>query len=216
MVVKNNRSNHQSDGRPEKFLCDRLGCDMYGYKHDRCIRHRIDGNACGMVPLRGQNICKKHGGLQKSQRDAGARRAARADVAKWAAKLVRYDADSDMSPDEILLYQLRWSHQISIAYGEAVEALQSGGLTRFSRDGSEHLAALLDVWQSERVNAARCAKLAVDAGIDQRRVDLAERQAGVLVSVVVQVLTSASLGLSSEQVAVGKGVAAEVMRSLSV
>jgi hypothetical protein len=56
--------------------------------------------------------------------------------------------------------------------------------------------------------------LALQAGIQQRQLDLVEAQANQIVSAMLNLLMSPRLGLSAEQVIEGRVVASEIFRSM--
>jgi hypothetical protein len=56
-------------------------------------------------------------------------------------------------------------------------------------------------------------KLALDAGIEQRQLDIIETQAGQIVAAMFALLSSPRLALTSDQIIEGRVVAAEVLRS---
>jgi hypothetical protein len=56
--------------------------------------------------------------------------------------------------------------------------------------------------------------MALDAGIQQRQLDLVESQANQLVPAILATLMSPRLGLSADQIFEGRIVAAEVLRAL--
>jgi hypothetical protein len=108
-----------------------------------------------------------------------------------------------------------WSGQVAIALGEACEALIADeALTTKSASAGMQLHALMNAWTKERINHARLFKLALDAGIQQRQLDLVESQANQIVAAISSLLMSPRLGLSAEQIIEGRIVAAEIFRSL--
>jgi hypothetical protein len=76
------------------------------------------------------------------------------------------------------------------------------------------LHALMNAWTKERINHARLCKLALNAGIQQRQLDLVEAQANQIVAAMLALLMSPRLGLNAEQIIEGRIVAAEIFRSL--
>lgn len=79
-------------------------------------------------------------------------------------------------------------------------------------DGAPHV--LIKLWNEERDRLARYCKMALDAGIDERAIALAEGQAQQLVAIIVAVIDSDELSLSPEQRDVGRRVAAGHLRAL--
>jgi hypothetical protein len=71
---------------------------------------------------------------------------------------------------------------------------------------------LYEAWERERMNHAKLCKMAIDAGIEQKQLDIVEQQGSQIVQLLLTVLMSNELGLTSEQVIAGKVVAARVIR----
>lgn len=163
-----------------------------------------------MSPMVGQLVCRVHGGSARQNRKAGERRTLLAEVQTWAAKLVKFDPEDKTPADDILMRQIRWSNQVTMAYAEAIDELQGNDLTQFGRD-KEHLAALIEAWTIERGHLGKLVKIAIEAGIEQQRLDLEEKQASFVVQLIVTLLQSSQLGLSGQQVAAGKQVAARLL-----
>jgi hypothetical protein len=97
------------------------------------------------------------------------------------------------------------------------EAGQSGGLDAiFGPDHTGDLGPhiLLGLYNEERDRFAKLAKLALDAGIDEREVKVLERQGALFADLVRRLLDDPSLGLSAEQRQRGRQIAAGHLRLL--
>ena len=133
----------------------------------------------------------------------------------YASRIVAYDETDAQTPEEGPLKEIDWSGQVAIALGEACEALIADeALTTKSASAGMQLHALMNAWTKERISHARLCKLALDAGIQQRQLDLVEAQANQIVAAMLSLLMSPRLGLSAEQIIEGRIVAAEILRSL--
>lgn len=99
--------------------------------------------------------------------------------------------------------------------GEPVLAQAIGSL--YGRDHNRELAphVLVHLWNQERERAARFAKMALDAGIAERMVHLAEGQGQQIVAIVTAVLDHPDLALGADARAVGRKVAADQLRALA-
>ncbi len=159
--------------------------------------------------MKGQFVCATHGGRTGVAKQRGEQRQALTEI----GKLVQFDPDDDEPIEVGLLREVRWSSQVAQAYGAAVQALQDEALTQPGKD-TRRLNVWIEAWTNERITHAKLAKMALDAGIARRSVELAETQAGQIVAIVIAVLSAQSLGLSAEQIVMGKQVAAETMRAL--
>ena len=161
--------------------------------------------------------CKLHGGLgpgarQQAERIAIERRARSA--------LHRLGQSIEIEPAEALL-NLVGEAAANVAY----LADEVGGLTSLTAiprvttragdvmEGEEYVRAVVRLYNEERDRLARVAKAALDAGITERQVRLAESQGRELARVVVTVL--ARLELTPEQSAAARVMVAEELRTLA-
>lgn len=199
--------------KPEAFgvvkpVCKKEGCPIKGEQHPQCKAHNRMKLPCKKTPMEGQFVCDMHGG--KSY--AGIQRGKLRQAVTMAQKLVQFNPDDPEGIEEGLLREVRQSSQTARVWGEIVGQLQ--GLTqRTPRDG-EVLAAAVDAWTKERVTHAKLAQMAINAGLDKRKMELAESQATQMVWLMVQLLQHPDLGLNRSQVLVGKRAAAELLRDL--
>jgi hypothetical protein len=74
---------------------------------------------------------------------------------------------------------------------------------------------IVAMYDDERDRLARFSKLALDAGLERRRVELAENQAGLVATVIMGLLDSPRLGLTREQRDLGRRLAGGHLRLLS-
>ncbi len=89
-----------------------------------------------------------------------------------------------------------------------VQAVESG-----EREATAvQLAALRETYSEERDRLSRMAKLAHDAGIDERRVRLAEDQAQLIATVLAAALTDPEWSLPAEAQARGRAVLGRHLR----
>jgi len=137
-----------------------------------------------------------------------------------AQRLIEFNPNDEETLEEGLIREVKQASQTAQAYAVAVSSLQDGfGLDATLQQGQSgdiKMHALITAWTNERKLHASLAKMAIDAGIQQRQIDLAEQQAGMMVRILVEVLQSPALGLSAEQVIEGKIVAAQAMRVQSL
>ncbi|HEX6970229.1 MAG TPA: hypothetical protein VF174_15650 [Micromonosporaceae bacterium] len=133
------------------------------------------GQRCRRLANRGAKVCQKHGGSAPQVKAAAAQRIAIAEALANGAR---------RHPWEVLEDAL---HTADVLMAEARLAVESGKIT----------AALVDKLVNAIERAHRMAKVNLDAGIDQRKLKLAEAQAGQMHQVFTRVL--AQLGLTQEQ-----------------
>ena len=184
------------------------------------------GKQCTKAPIKGDVVCKTHGG---GTAVAARRQAAETQVQltvkalhELGVKVVQRD------PREILLEQVYSSAAMADALAGMVRDLEAKHLEGIGaldyiqtddgtvpvpdRDGSiaEARMTLYAQWVDR---AARVAKMALDAGIEERLVRLAEGQAALIVQTLRNVL--AQLDLTPEQLEQAQRLAASEFRLLA-
>ena len=163
-------------------------CARCGQEHTACDKHRKDdGQPCGGAPISGTTTCRKHAGKKVSlvRQEVAAKRA-----------LAELDLDRDANPLDELLTEVQRAAAAVRWLGDKVNTLDdrevTHGITRTIQhaDGSRDTVASASVnlwvklWQEERDRLARVCKLTLDAGVDERRVRLAESQGQMIVDVI--------------------------------
>ena len=165
-------------------------------------------------PAAGATVCGVHGGRAKQVRAKAAKRVAEA---KAAEVLRRFGSPVDTSPTEALLDAVKWTAGYVAWLREKVAAVESDnalvwGMTR-EKDGGDDRGTtyeakpnvwlgLLDTWHDKLVKV--CAET-IRAGVEERRVRIAEQQ-GALVAEVIRAILN-DLNLTPEQ----EGRVAEVV-----
>jgi hypothetical protein len=163
-------------------------------------------------PLNGQLVCRLHGGATPNAQKIAVQRVALAEVNTLASRMVDYDPEYDETPADGLMREVRWSAQVALALGDIVNSMTDDTLVSYSPAQGQRLSAMVEMWERERMNHARLCKLALDAGIQQRQLDIIESQATQIVHAMIALLTSPRLALSAEQIIEGRVVAAEILR----
>jgi hypothetical protein len=170
----------------------------------RCQARRSDGEPCQRWAIKGATVCPSHGGSIKRVRAAAARRLQReqleGDLGVLLAELEIQAADRH--PVDVLLAAVARCSAMAQVLGALV-----GGLTTTTGgpgalwgpnhlgDGAPHvLTTMYGQWLDR---AARASKLAIEAGVEERRVRLAEQLSALVVDVLRGVLDD--LDLSAEQ-----------------
>jgi hypothetical protein len=198
-----------------KPICDHEDCDYFGKQHPQCTAHvkatrdeRADrrGTACRRYPSPGLTVCVKHGGGQPKARKAGTARRAEE---KARAAVAAYGLPRDVSPTEALLEEVRWSAGhvawLRDIIGDAAEGLRL--------DTTAEGQALLDLYGQERDRLVRIAKTTLDAGVEERRVQLAESQGALVAGAIRRILVR--LNLTAEQEALVGVVVPSELRALA-
>lgn len=215
-------------------------CPRCNRMHPRCKGHNHAGMPCMAPPMREQDVCRVHGG---SSPQAKARAEAIAVRRRAAAMLTGYGIElHNVDPLTALSNEVSRAAAAVQFYGMLVAELripdaqqpmsELGDVVGVDDDGNPVLASnmaavygrdhkgdgaphvLVRLWNEERDRLARMCKMALDAGIDQRMIDLAESEARVVVEVIVAVIDAPELGLDPAMREVGRRVAAERLRAL--
>ncbi len=169
------------------------------------------GNQCGNSPVPGLEVCRFHGGGSKKARDAGQRELERR---RAVLEVQRFALRTDVAPSEALLEEVRWTAGHVEYLRMKVQDLGDDELvwgtikdvSGWNDKGSKSEtvdAAAISIWYQlylkEREHLVRVSEAAVRAGVEQRRVELAEQQ-GLLVATVLERILN---GLHDALVAAG-------------
>jgi len=180
-------------------------CAKCGNPHARCTAHRRDGAPCTMRPMRGQRVCRMHGGKQPAAMAAAAHRQAEAEARD---AMVTYGAPIDMDPVDFVLGEVRRAAG-HIAFLEAkIRSLGDDdlvwGVTRIKTGGDDRGTTeeakpniWLTLYADERRRGLDAARVALAAGYEERRVRIEERK-GAQFGLVVQFILD-KLQLTAKQ-----------------
>jgi hypothetical protein len=158
---------------------------------------------------------------------------------RWKQERLRARADrmlgatgQDMTPAEHLLAELHRSAALCEIYGGLVAKLDAreqeidrhdqpsfadGLLTpHIGLRGARHaeLHPFVALYERERERRARIAKLAIDAGVAEATVALAERTSGIIVAAFTAALADEDMGLDEAQQQTGRAVIARHLRAI--
>lgn len=183
---------------------DPMNCRQCGEPHVQpkngqasCIAHRkSDGKPCTNPKMRGQAVCRKHGGAAGQNRRAAARRLAEAEVAESIKDVVvdpianPLDALAELAADAVA-----WKQHLANIVGDLKAAY------RFTDDkGAEHLDARVALFERAM---DRCQKYLTDwvrLGFEERKAQLDDARAALVRVAVLGIL--ASLGHDPSEPAV--------------
>ena len=184
-----------------------------GLAHERCNGHRkSDGQPCGRWPKAGYPVCKDCGGSAPQVIAAAERRILEERARQAAAK---FALPIEVGPGEALLQEVHraagmvaWIEaQIVRITGDVPDNLVRGVRSTRRSDSDSgwstqtEAGPMVSVWlklyTEERKHLREVCRDALSAGIEERRVQLAEQHAAQIVTVLRGVL--ADLGLTKEQ-----------------
>lgn len=176
-------------------------CTRCGQPHPACDKHRKDGHPCGTSPVEGTTTCRMHAGkaLSVVRQEVAAKRA-----------LAELELDLDANPLDELLTEVQRAAAAVRWLADKVNSLDDREITHGIQrtvqkaDGSRDITAgagvnlWVKLWQDERDRLARVCKLTLDAGVDERRVRLAESQGRMIVDVIRATLLDLGIVESDE------------------
>lgn len=149
----------------------------------------------------GVGRCKLHGGAGSRPRDMDERVARRA--------VATYGLPVEVDPHDALIEEIARTNGHVLWLGDIIADLERGTLiwgiaqekTGGEDWGTTHKAApnvWLELYHRERQHLARVSKAAIDAGIDERRVRLAEDQGQAIVQVLRATLEDLGVDVTPE------------------
>jgi hypothetical protein len=222
------------DGTP-KSTAGREPCGKCGRVHRRCTAHNRAGMPCGRMPLKGQTVCGLHGGKSPQAKGAAIKRQ---EHQRIAAELVSHGVQlKEQHPIDGLLEEVYRSAAAVDFYASLIaeldipdphdpmpevsgindegEVVMANNASRLygpdhNADAAPHV--LVNLWNAERNWHARCCKMALDAGVQERLVRASEAQGQQIVTVITMVLDDGGLGLTATQRKEGRMIAARVIR----
>ena len=164
----------------------------------RCGKKTRSGGFCEKWPIKGGKVCPTHGGSAKQVKDAAQKNLAKQEAEKAVAV---YGLAREIEPHQALLEEIHRTAGAVAWLEEIIRDLEKANLTRGVAkavqlpDGSRTIEtrAAVNVWiqlyQDERDRLVRVAKAAIECGVAERAVKLAEKQAEQLAAVVGAIVT---------------------------
>lgn len=175
----------------------------------KCSAKRSNGEPCTKWPVTGQRVCNTHGGSSPQAKAAAERRlqTAQAETAVATFGLPREVDPRDALLEEVyrsagavdwLQRQVRALEAEDVVWGKSEEVNKQSG--EFAGVDTTYRAAIhvwVDLLNRERKHLVDVCKTAIAAGLEERRVRLAEQQGAMLAGVIKNIL--GDLDLSAEQ-----------------
>lgn len=184
---------------------------------------------CGLSPAEGATRCGRHGGNSPQAKKAAERRVAEAQAKAELERGVRtLGLPIDIDPGKALLDEIHWTAGHCAWLREKVQELQHEELVwgkTLHREGvgpegpvdvSDHKAApniWYELYMKERDHLAKVCALALKAGIEERKVKLAESQGALVAEAIRRIL--AALNLTPQQQAMVPEIVPQQLRLLA-
>lgn len=194
-----------------KPACKRPGCPLNGQIHPVCVGHSRsrDYAPCTHPPRAGAYACRFHGGATPAAKTKAAQRVAQAEAERSVAL---FAARRDIAPADALLDLVHWTagevdywRQRVRQLAQDDESALTWGVVREKSGGGDHgttqearpnVAYVMLERASDRL--AQYAAAALKAGVDERRVRLAESQGALVAEVIRGVLEDLQLSPAQE------------------
>lgn len=197
-------------------------CEKCGQPHPGCTGHTKNGPRAGQPcarPCKPGETCNSHGGAAPQVRAARLRRAQEAEAARQVATL---GLPVDITPTDALLQEVQWTaghvQWLRIKVQEQDEQALVWGMTAESekdsdkngRETSFTMSATASIWYElyakERAHLVAVCSAALKAGVEERKVRLAESQGDLVVAVIRRILDGLyaallTAGLTTDQLA---------------
>ena len=182
----------------------------------RCTaKAKSTGVQCARYAIEGASTCRVHGSGSKKAKAAAARRVAEAKAAAEAEKAVTtLGLSRDVSPSEALLEEVRWTAGHVDWLRDRVREVERDelvwGKTKWkqvdSADGpieetveTASTSVWYDLYEKERRHLVAVCTAALRAGVEERRVRLAEAQGEQVAAVIRAILDDLGLTLEQQQ-----------------
>lgn len=211
-----------------------------GHRHPRDSDGKpLPIQPCEKWPMHGQSVCATHGGKGRNRESAGRQWKKEQAESKAMAQLERTVKTLGLpvttTPQQALLDEIyrtaghvAWlEEQVGkltpgdLVWGTASEEKREGigemetsvDLTTTVKQARPHV--LMDLYQKERAHLVHVAKVAIQCGIAERQIKLAEEQGRAIADAIRAVFEDPELELSVTQMTVARTVASRVLRTLA-
>src|SRR5690625_4140247 len=174
----------------------------------KCSAKNRAGKPCGNWAIKGGTVCRSHGGAAPAVKAAAARRRAQEAAAKAVAL---FGAPKDVEPSQALLDLVHWTageveywrEQVRQLAAEAPAALTwgrtdheegvgpQGPIDKTTHQAKPAIQYVMLYAAQDRL--AQYATAALKAGVEERRVRLAEQQGGLVAEAIRRILDALDL-----------------------
>lgn len=173
------------------------------------------GQPCQRPPMRGQAVCRSHGGSAPQAKAAAVEALAQAEADRQMAKIVLTfgePGDEYRDPGDVIAEQIRWRHAHVQWLRARVQTITPDALvwgkTKVKKGGDDFgttREAKPNIWLQLYLEAQTALEKlcleAIRAGMEERRVRIAEQQADILVRLLDGILTDLGHDLNAPETA---------------
>jgi hypothetical protein len=174
----------------------------------RCTARRRDGKRCKAVPLKGQEVCRFHGGSSPQARQAAARRTLEAEAREAVRRVGFEPVDNPFTELQSLAGEMVAVKNLLRSEFERLDRLRYS-----SAVGTEQLRGELAAYQGALRDTAAVLSAIGRLRIDERMAAISEQQATVVIGAIEAALTAA--GITGKDASTAKAVAARHLRGVS-
>lgn len=151
---------------------------------------KVRGGRCHQRAIKGMSACRMHVGMPADEAKA-------IGEAKLAAATVFGDFAENADPGDVLLWSVTVAYLRARWYGERIAAHLAAENATVLDDA---ITGLVDREAAERERALRASKAALDAGIAERQVRIAEAMAAQLLDVIRLIVTDLGHDMTTPKV----------------
>ena len=169
------------------------------------------GQPCKLPPMRGQTVCRKHGGGAPQARAAAAQRLAAQAIEKKASAVLAHEGLEPVADPLRELGKLASSAQaFQDALGARLNALND--VEAMDNKNAPHTRAVAELYERALDRTGKFLDMLVRHGYTERQIAISEQEALLVGGIIRRVL--AALGLTPEQQKQGQALLAEEFRTL--
>lgn len=151
---------------------------------------KVRGGRCHQAAIKGMSACRMHIGVPADEAKA-------VGIARLEAATVFGDLAENADPGDVLLWSVTVSYLRARWYGERIAAHLA---TDNASVLDEAVIGLVDREAQERERSLRASKAALDAGIAERQVRIAEAMAAQLLDVIRLIVTDLGHDMNAAKV----------------
>lgn len=157
----------------------------------KCSANNSQGEPCQAWAIEGGTVCNRHGGnlpqVKKKASERIERKRVEAEVIKMRERGMLDEKGRDLHPIEHLLDELYNSAQVVHVLGEMVGDLDK--VDQYGGEGSGRMPhVIFAMWSAERDRHAKLAEMCLRAGVAERQIQIAEKQAEMMAGAIRQIL----------------------------